>query len=217
MTTFPIPSPYEFESIRRTRSWVIWTKRLLLALHLARFARHWRGRSDWAKYTGGWNAPSPKTESPLHRLNLGCGDADYIGYVNLDLAPVSCAHVRAIGQALPFKEGSFDEVLCTDVIEHLSASDGKHLLSESFRVLDHGGHLILVTPDLDNIISAYAGGFASHEQTIQHLLGDARDHRYLYTIGLLAGCVRSSGFAIQRCIPYWGPIWAHTVILAEKP
>ncbi len=150
------------------------------------------------------------------RLNLGCGDANYEGHINLDIKQMSHLHVRGVGQALPFVADSFDQVLCTDVIEHLSAPDGKRLLEEAFRVLRRGGHLILVTPDLDNIIFAYTSRFATYDQTVQHLLGDARDHRYLYSAPLLTHCVRSAGFIVQRCIPHWGPIWAHTLVLAGK-
>ena len=217
MTHPPVSSPYRYESICQTRPWVVWVKRILLWLRLARFASRWRGRANWSKYAGGWNTLPTAVDTHQRRLNLGCGHANYFGYINLDIAPTPYTHVRGAGQALPFVANSFDEVLCTDVIEHLSAADGEQLLEEVFRVLRQGGHLILVTPDLDHIVFAYTCRFATHAQTLQHLLGDARDHRYLYTASLLTRCVCATGFTVQRCIPHWGPIWAHTVVLAGKP
>ena len=51
---------------------------------------------------------------------------------------------RADALALPFREGVFDVVIATAVIEHVQ--DGKKLLCECQRVLRKGGLLILTTP-----------------------------------------------------------------------
>jgi predicted SAM-dependent methyltransferase len=169
-----------------------------------------------AQYSGGWNASSARTNARENRLNLGCGEANYRGYLNLDIMRLPNVHVQASGQFLPFKSNLFDEVLCTDVIEHVSNSDGRMLLEEICRVLNSNGRLILVTPDLDRIALVYRTHAASHDQVIQHLLGDARDHKYLYTIPLLSHAIRAAGLRIEKVVRYWGPIWAHMVILAEK-
>lgn len=216
LTASPVPSAYQYELLRRTRIWVPWIKRMLLSLHLARHVGRWRGRDEWSNYTGGWNAIPAAPDFTQRRLNLGCGQANYQSYINLDIVRWPHLHTQAAGQRLPFSSGAFHEVLCTDVIEHLSFEDGQRLLEEAGRVLCHGGHLILVTPDLDNIVRAYRSRFATHDQTVQHLLGDARDHRYLYSVPLLTQCLRATGLIVCRSIRHWGPIWAHVVILAEK-
>jgi len=46
---------------------------------------------------------------------------------------------------LPFKDNSFDIVLCTEVIEHVN--NQKKVISEIFRVLKKNGYLILTTPN----------------------------------------------------------------------
>jgi predicted SAM-dependent methyltransferase len=183
---------------------------------LAPLATRWRGRVELSEYTGGWNAPFAAPQSSQCRLNLGCGQANYEGYINLDVVPWPHLNTRALGQRLPFRSESCDEVLCTDVIEHLDAEDGLRLLEEASRVLRRHGRLILVTPDLDNIVRAYVSRFGTHNQVVQHLLGDARDHRYLYTVPLLKERLNRTGLIVQRCIRHWGPIWAHMVLLAEK-
>jgi predicted SAM-dependent methyltransferase len=211
-----VPSPYRYHAIRRTRIWVPWVKRILIALRLAQLVSRWRGRAEWSHYTGGWNAPPSASELIERRLNLGCGQANYEGYINLDIVSWPHLQVQALGERLPFQSESFDEVLCTDVIEHLDAEGGLSLVQEVSRVLRRRGHVILVTPDLDSIMRIYRGRFGTHDQVIQHLLGNARDHRYLYTVPLLKGYLETAGLIVQRSIRHWGPIWAHTVILADK-
>lgn len=46
---------------------------------------------------------------------------------------------------LPFKDNSFDLILCTEVIEHVNNQN--KALSEIFRVLKKGGYLVLTTPN----------------------------------------------------------------------
>jgi SAM-dependent methyltransferase len=48
------------------------------------------------------------------------------------------------GGALPFRDGSFDLVLCLDYLEHVTDDD--HVLEEVSRVLKDRGEVILVTP-----------------------------------------------------------------------
>jgi SAM-dependent methyltransferase len=81
-------------------------------------------------------------------------------YVGVDLAlsavrqfPASSprrAHgVVADGTALPFPNGSFDLVLCLEVIEH--AADPPRLVDECFRVARPGGHVLFSTPNYRNL------------------------------------------------------------------
>ena len=96
-------------------------------------------------------------------LDLGCGDGRLAG--ELDAAELTAADVspvaleRARGRLpearivelepdapLPFDDGAFDLVLCTETIEHVR--DVQLLLSEIRRVLRPGGVLALTTPAL---------------------------------------------------------------------
>ncbi|MGA3352848.1 MAG: methyltransferase domain-containing protein [Acidimicrobiales bacterium] len=51
-------------------------------------------------------------------------------------------YVRGVGERLPFRDGSFDGVVCCLVVEH--ATDPDALLSEAARVLAVGGRFILL-------------------------------------------------------------------------
>jgi SAM-dependent methyltransferase len=48
------------------------------------------------------------------------------------------------GEDLPFRDGSFDLVLCPDYLEHIEADD--RALAEISRILKDGGELIAITP-----------------------------------------------------------------------
>ena len=52
--------------------------------------------------------------------------------------------IQLRGEQLPFRDGSFDLVLCLDYLEHVDADD--RTLVEISRVLKAGGELIMVTP-----------------------------------------------------------------------
>lgn len=87
-------------------------------------------------------------------LDIGCGNKAYEKlfaervrkYVGCDVVQSSERRVDVISLAseLPFDDGSFDTVLCTQVIEHVA--DHRAVLSEAFRVLRPAGLLILSGP-----------------------------------------------------------------------
>jgi dolichol-phosphate mannosyltransferase len=91
-------------------------------------------------------------------LDVGCGSSRIIGsgrLVGLDIVLAKLRYARRYGNplvhgsifALPFKDGAFDCVICSEVIEHVSADE--RVFSELGRVLEPGGRLILGTPDYD--------------------------------------------------------------------
>lgn len=95
-------------------------------------------------------------EGPV--LDVGCGSSRIIGAlppasvaVDVLLRKLRYARkfdtqlVQASGFSLPFADGSFSCVLCSQVIEHVP-KDSK-ILDELCRVLSTGGRLVLGTPD----------------------------------------------------------------------
>ena len=94
-------------------------------------------------------------------LDVGCGDKPYepvlgpnvSSYVGLEYSDTyegtvneakGKADVVYYGDSFPFTNGSFDTVLCTQVLEHVP--DPKSLVNEMARVLRPGGHLIVTVP-----------------------------------------------------------------------
>ena len=94
-------------------------------------------------------------------LDVGCGTGLILRYlpagsVGIDINPRHAARARLhapdatvlVGDAedtLPFPDGSFDAVVCTEVLEHLSHPD--RALRHIARVLKSGGVLIGSTPN----------------------------------------------------------------------
>ena len=89
-------------------------------------------------------------------LDVGCGTQPYLPWfkstspstvVGIDIEPGPCVDVVIKeAQPWPFAEGSFDMVLCTQVLEH--ASDVAFVLAEIHRVLAPGGLLVITVPFL---------------------------------------------------------------------
>src|SRR4030042_911296 len=97
----------------------------------------------------GRHAPRPPTYR--YRAGDGNGEARYsrLQTVDLDLlglqpgARVDLA--VAAGERLPFADGSFDRVVCTEVLEHVPHD--QPLVNEFVRVLRPGGAMAVSVPD----------------------------------------------------------------------
>ncbi|HYH78648.1 MAG TPA: methyltransferase domain-containing protein, partial [Longimicrobium sp.] len=81
-------------------------------------------------------APEPWMEPRLRR-------APTIDYLSVDLDPGNAMRVADI-TALPFADGSFDAVLCVDVLEHID--EDARAMRELHRVLRPGGWALLRVP-----------------------------------------------------------------------
>lgn len=94
-------------------------------------------------------------------LDVGCGTSKIIGAlpqaIGLDINFNKLRYNLALGNHLVcgdiknlcFKDSSFEEIICSEIIEHLEASD--KIFKELNRVLRKGGTLILGTPDYSRI------------------------------------------------------------------
>jgi len=65
-------------------------------------------------------------------------------YVGLDLAITPLVDVVARGESLPFLQNQFDLVICTQVLQYVP--EPARVVTEMFRVLKPGGHLLLSVP-----------------------------------------------------------------------
>lgn len=91
-------------------------------------------------------------------LDVGCGEMPFRGYlpasakyVGLDVPAaadfgMASNHdvIEFDGTQIPFPDGSFDHILCTEVLEH--AVDPEALVGEMHRVLRRGGSILITVP-----------------------------------------------------------------------
>jgi len=87
-------------------------------------------------------------------LDLGAGEQPYADlvkrncarYIAMDIEIRSKDPLDVMGNSLclPYKDETFDSILCTEVLEHVS--DPSALFKEAARVLKNGGNLVLTTP-----------------------------------------------------------------------
>jgi SAM-dependent methyltransferase len=91
-------------------------------------------------------------------LDVGCGEMPFRGflpmqtsYTGIDLPTAGDfgmrRHAQIVafdGRHIPFPDGAFDHVLCTEVLEHASEPDA--LVAEMWRVLRPGGTLVATVP-----------------------------------------------------------------------
>ena len=144
-----------------------------------------------------------------HRvLDMGCGTglmlrhlADRGWPVGLDFSPLALefSGKRGAGRLVrgdvthaPFADASFDLVTALDLAEHVE--DDGAFFSETMRVLEAGGHLVLTVP-------AHPFLWSEHDDALYH-------HRR-YTRRAVRRRLREAGFEVQRltfCITFTFPI-----------
>jgi hypothetical protein len=92
------------------------------------------------------------------RLNLGCGEDVRPGYTNVDLRPTH-PDVKIVDLSAfpwPFEDGSAEEILMLDFLEHFPYRETERILIECHRVLRAGGALVIQVPDAEHLALALA-------------------------------------------------------------
>lgn len=155
-------------------------------------------------------------------LDVGCGGQPYRAlfqphverYVGVD-TPASVrsrVDAAAVASQLPFADATFDTILCTEVLEHLS--DPSAGVSEMARTLRRGGYLILTTPQMWHLHEAPYDFFRYTRYGLTHLCRRAaldvveiRPHGGAWAaIGIMlivhaGSCARALWQKVSRCFP----------------
>jgi SAM-dependent methyltransferase len=82
----------------------------------------------------------------MFRLNLGCNDRHFPGYINVDRMPPA-DEVADLSQRWPWPDSSIEHIIAHDIIEHLP--DKIHTMNELWRVLAPGAEVEIAVPTTD--------------------------------------------------------------------
>ena len=102
--------------------------------------------------------------------------------------------------AYPYPDGSFDVVVCCEILEHLLV-DPMHMMVEIHRVLKPGGHLLLTTPNATctHSVQAALEGKSPHVYGHYEVGGEPTDrHNREYTPGEVRALLENSGMQVHR-------------------
>lgn len=161
-------------------------------------------------------------------LNIGAGDQGRQGWINVDAASrrgVNCVYDCRRG--LPFEDDSVRGIFCEHFFEHLDYfEEAPDFLHECHRVLQPGGVLRVIVPDLEKYIHAYChpgwetmsrirplnpehidaytgAQYSTKMELLNHLFRQGFEHKYAYDFETLALLLRKSGIA-QVCRSEFG-------------
>ncbi|HWH16690.1 MAG TPA: class I SAM-dependent methyltransferase [Candidatus Paceibacterota bacterium] len=131
-------------------------------------------------------------------LDIGSGGSGYGRYfpnrITLDVDPARNPQVIGDAHELPFEDGRFAVILCTEVLEHLS--NPPKAISEMHRVLAPGGKLILSTRFLYPLHDVPHDYYRYTEFGLRHLFREWKE----VTILPEASTFRTLGILLQRII-----------------
>ena len=136
------------------------------------------------------------------------GDRRQIGYV------------QGSASRLPFADGSFTRIICSEVLEHLP--DDTRAVAELHRVLAPGGILVVTVPSADypfawdpvNWILEHISGGRVHIGGERLFSGIWYGHRRLYTMPSLSRLLEDAEFTIEtrRPLTHYCPPFAHFIL-----
>lgn len=86
-------------------------------------------------------------------LDVGCGQSKWPGAVGVDISPDTEADVVADLNEFPWplEDGSFDQILCQDVLEHVR--EPLRFMAELHRVARPGARIHLRTPHYSSVLA----------------------------------------------------------------
>ncbi len=143
-----------------------------------------------------------RDKNPL-KLHLGCGNQYFKGYVNIDLRKTRATDLVCDIRNLPYPDNSVELIETYHVIEHLPRHDLPKALKMWYRLLIHGGKIIIECPDFDEAIKQYIEGNEKRMDSffgLQRFSGDT--HHLGYNFKRLEKILKAADFKdIQKREP----------------
>jgi 2-polyprenyl-3-methyl-5-hydroxy-6-metoxy-1,4-benzoquinol methylase len=139
----------------------------------------------------------------------------------IELDPIAAERARAVCEEvlvgdveqleLPFEPGSFDAIVCADLIEHLR--DPAAFLARLRSLLRRDARLVLTTPNVANWTIRLGLLFGRWRYTERGILD--RTHTHLFTRQTLIECLEGAGYEVDR-IDFTVPVPVVGTALLER-
>ena len=101
------------------------------------------------------------------KLNLGCGDKLFPGFVNVDIRKeTGCDVIDDVGKLYKFSNERVELIYACHVLEHFGRHEYKKVLERWYNTLEKGGKLRISVPDLEKVCQQYING-----TTLNKLIG----------------------------------------------
>lgn len=144
--------------------------------------------------------------SKATRLDIGSGPypRDPERYTTVDVE--GTPDVKAPMWALPFKDGTIEDIWSSHALEHAPQAKVPETLKEWHRVLKPGGRVIVSVPNFDYVAKYWLTGpdRAWAEAMVFGLQRDEGDfHRCAFTNQILRADLEGAGFEVKRVELRW--------------
>ena len=153
------------------------------------------------------------------RLNFGCGDAPIEGWINVDgIFNPRAELVIGLRGRLPIESESVRFIFSEHLIEHFRYPEAVTFLSECRRILEPGGAIRIVAPDLYGMARAYVENDRSWFEKAFPYLSDPVEainlifyqggaHHYIYDSEALQTVLREAGFELVTPSSFGRSAW----------
>jgi SAM-dependent methyltransferase len=120
------------------------------------------------------------------------------------------ALVRSSAYNLPFEAGTFDNIICNSVLEHMNQPDD--VLVECRRVLCNGGRIFVTVPS-DSFESLSFGYrfwnfFGKPQRAESYAIEQSRhiQHRHYWNTSSISASLCNTGFTVETIVPFGSPL-----------
>ena len=148
-------------------------------------------------------------EARAVKLHWGCGMKHHVGWTNIDgWAAPSVDYIHDMRKPLPLAENSVSMIFTEHVLEHFSHTDGSRIVRDFHRILQPGGIVRIIVPDLEIFIERYTAedsDFMRDTWTSCETRAEVVNtvfyehfHRAIYDYGMLRLTLKKAGFTDVR-------------------